>query len=175
MDAFSKYIQIYPIKKADIRTTIKKLFDNYIPKLGKPRAIQTDHGTQFTAKRWSTKLRENNIISTFSSIRHPQSNIVERVNKEIGCFFRTLISSNHKGWAIWVPFIEECLNKVYHETTEFTPIELQLDIKPTRFWKKWLAPCDRNDIPYETKIALAKDRIKRKGQARADHINKKTA
>ena len=97
MDAFSKYFQIYPIKKADTRTTIKKLFDNYIPKLGKPQAIQTDHGTQFTAKGWSTKLRENNITSTFSSIRHPQSNIVERVNKEIGRFFRTLISRNHKG------------------------------------------------------------------------------
>ena len=72
-----------------------------------------------------------------------------------------------------VPFIEECLNEVYHETTEFTPIELQLDIKPTRFWEKWLVPRDRDDIPNETKIALAKDRIKRKGQARADRINKK--
>ena len=45
MDAFTNYVQLYTIKRADTRTTIRKNFDDYILKRGKPKAIQTDHGT----------------------------------------------------------------------------------------------------------------------------------
>ena len=72
---------------------------------------------------------------TFSSIRHPQSNVVERVNKEVRRFFRTVTGHKHGGWSHWVPFVEGCLNEIYYETTEFIQMELKKRIRPTRFWE----------------------------------------
>uniref|UniRef100_A0ABD2X4Y4 RNA-directed DNA polymerase n=2 Tax=Trichogramma kaykai TaxID=54128 RepID=A0ABD2X4Y4_9HYME len=82
VDAFSKFVQLYPIRRADAPTTIRRIFNDYLPKYGPAKRIQTDHGTQFTSILWKRALRESNITHVLSSIRHPQSNIVERVNKE---------------------------------------------------------------------------------------------
>ena len=61
---------------------INKIFKDYIVRFGKPVAIMMGHGTQFTSKKWTDTLRENGIKLIFSSIRHPQSNIVERIHSE---------------------------------------------------------------------------------------------
>lgn len=63
------------------------------------------------------------------------------------------------------------MNEVYHDTTEFTPLELQLDIKPKRFWEGWISLPPRNEMPYQEKIILVANRIKSKGQKRADKVN----
>ena len=51
--------------------------------------------------------------------------------------------------------------------------DLQLGIKPTRFWEKWVLPRERTDPPREVKLSLVRDRIRRKGKLRSDKINKK--
>ena len=79
---------IYKIKKANTVAVINKIFKDYIVRFGKPVAIMMDHGTQFTSKKWTDTLRENGINPIFSSIRHLQSNIVERIHRELGRFFR---------------------------------------------------------------------------------------
>lgn len=50
-DAFSKYIKLYPIKKETTQTILRKVIHSYIPELGKPRRILSDHGTQFTSPK----------------------------------------------------------------------------------------------------------------------------
>ena len=80
IDVFSKFVVMYPIKRANTAAVLRNLFQDYFPTYGKPAKIICDHGIQFTAKLWSTKLKEENITLIFSSIRHPQSNIVERVH-----------------------------------------------------------------------------------------------
>ena len=162
VDVFTKFVKLYPMRKSDTRTTINKIFNDYIPKYGKSKRIQSAHGSQFTARACGKRLETEGIKHTLSSIRHPQSNIVERVNKEIGRFFPTVTGHKHGGWAHWVPFVETCLNEIYHETTEFTPIELHLGTIPTHFWEKWLTPLVKREIPLGTKIMLARDRIKKK-------------
>ena len=134
MDAFSKFVALYSLKNATTNAVISKIFGDYIKNHGKPEMIQCDQGTQFTSPKWTDKLKKENISYTFSSIRHPQSNIVERCNKELKRMFRTLVNEKHGAWAMHVKTIEKILNEIYHETTEFTPIELHKNIKPTRFW-----------------------------------------
>lgn len=48
LDAFTKYISLYPMKKATARMCIKKIIDISIPKFGKPKRI-SDYGSQFTS------------------------------------------------------------------------------------------------------------------------------
>lgn len=52
LDAFTKYVKLYPIKKATMRISLKKIFDIFIPKFGKPKRILSDHGSQNSRLRY---------------------------------------------------------------------------------------------------------------------------
>ena len=52
IDAFSKHVVLYPLKRAVTKITIEKIFNDYIPQYGKPERIMSDHGTQFTSDMW---------------------------------------------------------------------------------------------------------------------------
>lgn len=174
IDAFSKLVVLYPIKRANTTTVIRKIFGHYVEKFGKPKQLCCDHGTQFTASKWKQKLNDEGIKLVFSSIRHPQSNIVERVNRELGRFFRTFVKDKHSGWARYVNIIQNCINETHHETTEYTPVELHLNAKPTRCWKNWIRVETMGTQPtHEEKLYLARERISKKRKTRADRINQK--
>lgn len=123
-DLFSKLITLYPIKRANTKTCLQKLLEDYFIKVGKPKKIISDHGTQFTAKAWQNTLEREGVKVGFSSIRHPKSNPVERTMRELGRFFRTYCSENHTSWATKIKDIEKYLNIATHESTGFPPHEL---------------------------------------------------
>lgn len=83
MDMFSKYVKLYPIKQKICDTILRKMFLSYIPEMGTPKRILADYGTQFTSPRWSTELRKAGIQVVHSSIRHPKSNPVKRIMREL--------------------------------------------------------------------------------------------
>lgn len=127
--------------------------------------------TKFTSKLWLETMRAEQIRAVFSSVHHPQSNIVDWVNKEIGRFLRTLELRRHSTWPTWIDFIQNYLNESYHDTTQFTPMELQTGMKPTWFWSDWINLPPRVDLPYAEKIALVYTHIKSKGETRATRVN----
>ena len=45
---FSKFMKLYPISKAITQNLIKIILEKYIPDVGNPETIITDHGTQFS-------------------------------------------------------------------------------------------------------------------------------
>ena len=100
--------------------------------------------------------KENGIQPVLSSIRHPQSNIVERIHRELSRFFRSVIGENHASWWTWITIIETCINgTTYYETTEYTPIELHLNKKPKRAWGNWLNfPQNNSKINYSMKLIV---------------------
>lgn len=124
LDVFSKLVRLYSIKKATSYIVSRKICEQYVSELGRPQRILSDHGTQFTSKRWKKSLQDLGIRVLFSSIRHPQGNPVERVMREIGRMFRALCSDKHTAWASYVPRVEHILNLCTHLTTGFAPQEL---------------------------------------------------
>ena len=171
IDVFSKFVVIYPIKKANTATVIRKILQDYIPKYGKPAKIICDHGTQFTSKLRAKKLREEKISLIFSSICHPQSNIVEGVHRELGRFFRTLTADQHMKWVTYVPTIQTIINETHHETTEKTPWELHFQTPPERIWKKWMLVSDKENTSLEERIFLTRDTMYSKLKKRARKAN----
>ena len=95
IDAFSKYVVLYSLRRANTKAVINKLKKGHFPKYGKPSKIVAGHGIQFTSPVWSDFLKEQEIQPVFTSIRHLQSNIVERIHRELSRFFRSLIGENH--------------------------------------------------------------------------------
>ena len=53
VDNFTKFVKLYKLKKATTTVTINKI-KLYCEEIGKPVAILTDNGTQFTSQRWVT-------------------------------------------------------------------------------------------------------------------------
>ena len=171
IDVFCKFVVIYPIKNANTATVIRKILQDYIPKYGKPAKIICDHGTQFTSKLWAKKLREENISLIFSSIRHPQSNIVERVHRELGRFFRTLTADQRTKWATYVPTIQTIINETHHETTQKMPWELHFQTPSERIWTKWVLVPDKENTSLEDRIFVARDTMHSKLKKRARKTN----
>lgn len=171
IDVFSKFVVLYPIKKANTFTVIKKLEDFFLI-FGKPETLQVDNGSQFMSKKLRSFLRDNQVNFTASSITHPQSNTIERVNREIGRMCRSMIKNKHSEWACWIPFIQNCLNNIVHDTTEFTPHEIKWGKKPVRFWETFFE-IKSDFVPYEKMLVLARDRIRNKGEKRKEREDKK--
>ena len=174
IDTFTNYTKLYPLRKATCNATIRKL-DDFITQIGKPQKVLTGRGTQFTSKKWKEALEERDIKGILTSIRHPQANMVERVNRELSRFFRTFLQvDKHNSWFNWVEEIETILNESYHDTIEVTPYEALPGKKPTRLWEKWIPQTrsNNNQDRLET-IKKIRDRIVTKGERRNERINRK--
>lgn len=174
MDAFSKYVNVYPVKKATTRISLKKILESYIPKMGKPKRILADNGTQFTAQRWKQTLEGIGIKICYSSVRHPQSNPTERIMKELGRLFRAMCSQQHTKWAKCIPTIQELLNVTTHFSTGYTPVELHFNQKPIEKIKEIVQFPPSTEIDHETKIVVAKERLLKNFRMRKKQQKTKT-
>ena len=51
----------------------------YIPEIGKPQSVVTDHGTQFRGRKWRDTLIDQGVKTYKTSVYHHNSNPAERV------------------------------------------------------------------------------------------------
>ena len=114
LDVFTKFVKLYPVKKATSLVLAKKIVNEYIAEVGRPKIVLSDHGSQFTSNTWRETLGWENILVKHTSVYHPQSNPSERVMWELGCMFRTFCHQKHSLWATFVNKIEEmCIRDSY--------------------------------------------------------------
>lgn len=73
------------------------------------------------------------------------------------------MEDNHNSWGLWIKTIETCFNEIHHDTPDFTPIEIHLNIEQKRIWEKCITLPENQTVPYETKLKLVEARIKNKG------------
>ena len=97
--------------------------------------------------------------------------MVERTNKELGQFLRTLLKGKHTEWANWLGFIEQCLNYTFHDTIETTPLEAHFGKKPERIWTKLVPHPETQQRPDFEKYKLIAKKIRDKGEKRANKVN----
>lgn len=165
-DLFTKYVKLYPIKKANSTAVLNKILLDFIPTIGKPFSILSDHGTQFTSKKWINGMQTAGIVVRYSSVYHPESNPVERVMRELGRLFRSYCNTRHSNWPGYVSDIENWLNCVENDSTGFSPMELLKGERPIQFLEKIINFPFRKDLNVETKVTLAREKLLSKAQSR---------
>lgn len=165
LDTFSKYIKLYALKRATTKAILNKIEMDYIRSIGKPQSILTDNGTQFANKKWKEKMNELGITVTFSTIYHPQSNPVERYNREIGRILRTYCNDQHSKWPNMLGMVEEWMNKMKSEVTEETPFEVMFKKRANHQIHTIISYPDQPDTDKNI-ICLVADRIKTKAEKR---------
>jgi len=119
LDIFSKYIKLYPLKRTTIDTIIKRIINDYIPTVGWFQKILTDNGTQFTSHKWNKVIKSLQIKSIHTTIYYPETNPVERANREIGRILRTYYHKQHTNWFKWLDNVEYWINNTTHTITEY--------------------------------------------------------
>ena len=78
---FSKLITLYPIIRAKTNISLKTVKEKYFVEVGRPKRLLYDHETQFTSPGCKASLAAEGVKVLFSSIRHAQSNPVERFTR----------------------------------------------------------------------------------------------
>lgn len=112
-------------------------------------------------------MREAGIQVVYFSIRHPKSNPVERMMRELGRMFRTLCSDKHTKWAKYVNDIEFFLNATTNCGTGFSPHELHFGEQPADQIKEIIRFPDSTGISRDYKIILAKKNLEKNFENRA--------
>ncbi|XP_018370142.1 PREDICTED: uncharacterized protein K02A2.6-like [Trachymyrmex cornetzi] len=80
IDAFTKFIRIYPCKSTTTEKTVKHLRD-YFCAYSKPKRLVSDRGTCFTSDAFKTFVKNESIVHVLVAVGTPRANgQVERFN-----------------------------------------------------------------------------------------------
>lgn len=166
VDVFSKFTMLLPIQKANSRYILRRIEHNVVPQAGKPEAILTDHGSQFTSNDFREGIQRLGIRHIMNSIRHPQANPSERIMAEIAKFCRIYCPDMHWKWIDILPRLEHCINNTIHESTKQIPREIHLQEEIVRPWDEILPrPLDAQPS-YEVRIERTRQQLRKAADKR---------
>ncbi|KAG5879083.1 hypothetical protein JTB14_006351 [Gonioctena quinquepunctata] len=98
VDAFSKFVKLYALRRATSKAILNEISKDYIPNVQKPECILSDNATQFTSELWKITLGELGIRIKHISVYFPAGNITERYNEEIGRLLWSYCNEKHTKW-----------------------------------------------------------------------------
>ena len=122
VDLFSKWVEMFPIRKATATVIIKKLHE-LCCRWGFPRVILSDNGPQFISSAYKNWCIGMSIKSYFIAPYHPNANPTERYNQTIKSMIVATISQC-KDWDKYVHEIAFALRTSINDSTKFTPCYL---------------------------------------------------
>ncbi|GBM40323.1 hypothetical protein AVEN_23887-1 [Araneus ventricosus] len=114
------YTPLADVKSTSVIDALIQVFS----RLGFPRELQMDLGTNFTRELTETFLEKFEIKAVHSSVHRHQSNAVERFHRTIKRLLRVLCYESGENWERTLPFALLTLKTVNHESTGFSPAEL---------------------------------------------------
>lgn len=173
VDVFSKFVKLYPIRKATTKTLLHKLTTSYLQIIPNIETILSDHGTQFTSDLWYRTLNNLNIRTVHTSVYHPESNPVERINKEIGRIIRTYCHHKHTLWVDTLDFVENCLNNSVSGTTGEIPYGIMFGKPIKSFAESFVKFPEEKKFDYQSKLRLVRENLISKGEYRKRQHDKR--
>ena len=143
IDAFSRFIQVYPVKSTDASNTIEAM-TSFITSFGIPQKLVYDRGTSFMSTDFSTFVLDLGITHAPRTKWSPWTNgKVEIQNKHLSRYFRCYLSEAGNNWAKLAPQFAFAHNTSVNASTGATPYEVVFGFKP--------------QIPISLKLGLVRD------------------
>lgn len=119
---FSKYVMMFPMRRATAEGVIKHLEDSVFLVHGVPQTIFLDNGSQFISKNLDNFFKKYRIPNVFFTPKYtPQVNTVERYNKTVMTCVSCFIEDDHRLWDVNLPKIQFAMNSSVNEATGYTP------------------------------------------------------
>ncbi|GFV86779.1 retrovirus-related Pol polyprotein from transposon 412 [Trichonephila clavipes] len=128
-DHFTKWCELIPLRKASAQTIANAFFDNYIARYGAPISLISDNGPQFISDVFEHLSHRLDIKHMKTVTYRPQSNLTERVNRNLVQMIASFVEENHENWDQFLHEFAFALRTAVNETTTKTPAELFLGRK----------------------------------------------
>lgn len=124
VDAFTKFVWIFPVKSTTSEETMKKL-QLLTATFGNPSRVITDKGTAFTGSMFKDFCRDENIEVVHTTTGVPRGNgQVERIHRVIISVLAKLSIENPEKWFQHTEKVQQFLNKTHQRAIGMTPFEL---------------------------------------------------
>ena len=81
LDIFTRWIEVFPIRRADGRTIMRELRERVFLRFGVPGTFLSDNGTEFRNRLIDKYLEDYGVDHHTIPPYHAQANLVERVNR----------------------------------------------------------------------------------------------
>ena len=121
VDAFSRFIQVYPVKAADSEGTIQSM-EKFITTFGIPQYIVHDNGTAFLSSDFANWTFELGITLRPRTAYSPWTNgKVEVQNKHLSNYIRHFLNESGNNWASLVDKFAFAHNTAVNYSTGYTP------------------------------------------------------
>ena len=136
-DLFSKYIICTPLKNRKAQIITKHLQTLCIS-FGTPEVFVSDNAKEFISESLQTFLKESAIRHELTRAYHPQSNPVERVNRDLKTKITAYIEESHKEWDKYTAQFQFAHNTDTHSRTGKTPAFLVYgrELRQSKCWKR---------------------------------------
>lgn len=168
-DDLTKFTSFIPMQNHTAETVATNLFNNFISKMGLPKSILTDQGSDFTSNLMKELSKLFRIKKIQTTAYRPESNgALERVHATLAEYLKNFIDQNQTDWDTWLPFASFSYNTTPHSTTKFTPYELVFGNKPE-------IPSSLNQTPefhytYDTYMDNLKYRLQKSNEIARNNI-----
>uniref|UniRef100_A0A8C1PDC5 Gypsy retrotransposon integrase-like protein 1 n=4 Tax=Cyprinus carpio TaxID=7962 RepID=A0A8C1PDC5_CYPCA len=126
VDYCSKWVEMFPLRSAKTPQIARILVEEIFTRWGTPAYLVSDRGTQFTSQLLSFVCKQWGVVQKLTTAYHPQTNLTERVNRNLKTMIASYVGDHHKLWDRWIPEFRFALNSAFHESTGFTPAEIAL-------------------------------------------------
>uniref|UniRef100_A0A671TWU2 Gypsy retrotransposon integrase-like protein 1 n=1 Tax=Sparus aurata TaxID=8175 RepID=A0A671TWU2_SPAAU len=126
VDYYSKWVELFPLRKATAETISQVLVKDILTRWGLPDFILSDRGSQFVSSVFETVCRTWNVGHKLTSAYHPQTNLTERVNRTLKTMVASYVGNQHKHWDKYLAEFRFAINSAVQESTGVSPAELNL-------------------------------------------------
>jgi hypothetical protein len=131
-DDLSKFVNAIPIPQQDAETVARELVLNIILKIGTPKQILTDQGTNFLSDLFKNVCKLLRIKKLQTAAFRPESNGgLERSHRVLAEYLRHYVNEGQTNWDQWVPYAMYVYNTTAHSATGYTPFELVYGFQST--------------------------------------------
>ncbi|XP_014912289.1 uncharacterized protein LOC106962397 [Poecilia latipinna] len=123
-DYATKYPEVFPLKSVKAKTVAFCLVQ-FFSRVGFPKEILTDQGTNFMSKLLKDVYKLIGIRGLRTTPYHPQTDgLTERFNQTLKNMLRKFINEAGSDWDQWLPYLLFAYREVPQASTGFSPFEL---------------------------------------------------
>ncbi|GFX06263.1 retrovirus-related Pol polyprotein from transposon 412 [Trichonephila clavipes] len=123
-DCATKWVELFAFSQASARQCATTLIEEVFILHGLLRRIISDNGTQFVSAVLQQICFTFNISQNLIPVYSPQSNPVERKNRDLKPRLAILVGEDHSNWHSKLPVIRFAMNTTICDTTGHTPAYL---------------------------------------------------
>lgn len=124
MDSTTRYPEAIPLKNITSKTIVKELV-KFFTRVGIPKVIQSDQGTNFTSNLFSKAMQELGVQQYLATAYHPQSQgCLERFHQTLKSMLTKYCMEEDKDWDTGIDLLLFAIRDSKQESLGYSPFEL---------------------------------------------------